>query len=75
MPIQNADRKCKNKKSFKSHKKDNLITQSNNYKQSISLAMLSNTSDVWHGLVHQRTVLKVTSAHSKARNHWGFENF
>ena len=75
MPLQNADRKCKNKKSFKSHKKANLITQSNNYKQSISLAMLSNASDVLHGLVYQRTVLKVTSAHSKARNHWGYENF
>ena len=75
MPMQNADRECKNKKSFKSHKKANLITQSNNYKQSISLAMLSNASDVLQGLVYQRTVLKVTSAHSKARNHWGFENF
>ena len=55
--MQNAGRKCKNKKSF------------NNYKQSISLAMLSNTSDAWHGLVHQRTVLKANTAHSKARKH------
>ena len=74
MHMQNADRKCKNEKSFKSHKKANLITQSNNYKQSISLATLSNASDAWYGLVHQRTVLKVTSAHAKAKNHRGFEN-
>ena len=45
MPMQITDRKCKNKKSFKSHKKANLITQSNNYKQSISLATLRNASD------------------------------
>ena len=45
MPMQNAGRKCKNKISFKSQKKANLIIQSNNYKQSTSLAMLSNTSD------------------------------
>ena len=75
MPMQNAGRKCKNKKSFKSHKKANLIIQSNNYKQCISLAMLSNASDAWHRLVHQRTVLKANTAHSKARKHWGFENF
>ena len=61
--------KCKNKKSFKSHKKPNLIIQSNNYKQSIFLAMLTNASDVLHGLVHQRTVLKANTAHSKARKH------
>ena len=60
---------------IKNHKKANLIIQSNNYKQSISLAILSNTSDAWHRLVHQRTVLKANTAHSKARKHWGFENF
>ena len=64
----NFGRKCENKKSFKSHKKANLIVQSNNYKQSISLAMLSNASDPWHRLVHQRTILKAKTAHSEARN-------
>ena len=57
MPMQNAGRNCKNKKSF------------NNYKQSISLAMLSNGSDARRGLVHQRTVLKANTAHSKVRKH------
>ena len=57
MPMQNAGRKCKNKNSF------------NNYKQSISPAMLSNASDACRGLVHQRTVLKANTAHSKARKH------
>ena len=69
MPTQNAGRKSKNKKSFKSHKKANLIIQSNNFKQSIFLAVLTNASDVLQGLVHQRTVLKANTAHSKARKH------
>ena len=38
-------------------------------------AMLSNASDAWHGLVHQRTVLMANTAHSKAKKRWGLENF
>ena len=63
----NAGRKCRNKKSFKSNKRANLIIQSNNYKQSISLAMLSNASG--HGLVHQITVFKAKTAHYNTRKH------
>ena len=65
----NSGRKCENKKSFKSHKKANLIVQSNNYKQSISMEMLSNASDPSDRLVYQRMILKVKTAHSKARKH------
>ena len=68
MPMQNAVRSVKIKNHL-SHKKVNLITQSNNFKQSIFLAMLTNASDVLHGLVHQRTVLKANTAQSKARKH------
>ena len=48
-------------------KRPNLIIQSNTYKQSISLAMLSNARG--HGLVHQITVLKAKTAHYNTRKH------